>query len=107
MSNYNPEEWVLVKIGGPTPHYRVFGSWRGGYLSSDHWRMNSGVKSVSKKGNYFLFQGYSGSIYKCHKKTYGISSPYSLGVIKSYMKQDPKLFKPLKSIPKVMKIKWN
>ena len=107
MSFYQPEEWIIVKIGGDTPHYRVFGSWRGGYLSGDSWRMNSGIKSVEIEGDYYLFKGQSGSTYRCHKKTYGIRSPYNHAVLTDYEKQGKgKLFKPLIKIPKVMKMDW-
>ena len=103
---YIPEEWILVEIKSDTPHYRVFGSWRGGYLSGDSWRMNSGVTSVSKEGDYFLFNGVSGSIYKCHKETYGISSPHNCGVLANYKAQGKNIFKLITKIPKVMEIGW-
>lgn len=106
MSFYHPEEWAIVKLGGPSPHYRVFGSWRGGYLSGDSWRMNSGITSVKLDGNYYLFKGHSGSVYKCHKNTYGIRSSYNLGVLKSYEEKIKDKFKPLIKMPKIMKMDW-
>lgn len=81
---YNPEEWELVKIGGTDPHYRVFGSWRGGYLNGDSWRMNSGIKECVEDGDYYIFKGYSGSEYQCHKETYGIRSPWNASVLDDY-----------------------
>ena len=54
---YTPDGWMIVKITGTNPHYRVFGSWRGGYLSGDSWRMNSGIISVKEDGeNYYVFE---------------------------------------------------
>jgi len=103
---YTPEEWVLVKVDGVFPHYRVFGSWRGGYLSSDSWRMNSGVISVNVEGDFYLFNGHSGSVYRCHKKAYGIRSPYNIGVLNSYEEKAEGKFKPFIDMPKIMEIDW-
>ena len=78
-SLYEPEEWVLVQVDEDL--VKVFGSWRGGYISGDSWRMNSGIEKVEKDGDYWLFIGYSGSIYKCHKDGYTINSPYNNGIL--------------------------
>ena len=75
--HYAPDQWELVKVNGTHPHYRLFGSWSGGYLDGDTWRLNSGVERCESVGDYYFFYGHSGSIYKCHKKTYGIRSPYN------------------------------
>lgn len=103
---YTPDEWILIKIGGPTPHYKVFGSWRGGYLSGDSWRMNSGVTSVEEKKDHYLFHGKSGSVYKCYKAYYGVSSPYNNSVLGSYKKKLKKDFKLFKKKPKIMGRDW-
>lgn len=73
MNEYTPEKWVVVKIeGGEFPlTYKVFACWYGGYLNGDSWKMNSGITKVTKEDNYYLFEGYSGSVYKCHEKAYG------------------------------------
>ena len=34
--------------------------------------MNSGVAKVEDNGDSYLFHGYSGSIYKCNKESYGL-----------------------------------
>lgn len=107
MLFHTPEEWLLVKIDGPIPHYRVFGSWRGGYLSGDSWRMNSGVTSVEEDGNYYLFHGESGSVYKCHKKAYGIKSPHNNSVLANYKAQGKNIFNILVDVPNVMEISWS
>jgi len=62
------EHWQIVKFG---ELYKVFASWSGGYLDGDSWKLNSGIKSFVSKDDYFLFHGYSGSIYKCHKNMEG------------------------------------
>jgi len=101
-----PEEWVIVEIGGDSPHYRVFASWRGGYISGDSWRMNSGIISVTMDGDYYVFKGHSGSTYKCHKKSYGIRSPYNYDVLESYSKKGKEKFKYLVKMPKIMEMDW-
>ena len=75
MSAYNPDKWVVLKI---TPKkgktwYRVLGSWYGGYLGSDSWRMNSGITNVEIKDSDYSFFGVSGSVYNCFKEAYGMS----------------------------------
>jgi hypothetical protein len=67
---YTPDNWVIIKIMGDDPHYRVLAGWSGGYTSSDHWRMNSGITKVEEEGDFYLFSGASGSTYKCHKDMY-------------------------------------
>ena len=69
-----PDKWVILKINSEINNeiYKVFASWGGGYLDGDYWRINSGIVEVEEDENYYYFYGYSGSIYKCHKHTYGI-----------------------------------
>lgn len=69
--DYAPDHWMLIQIKGDDPHYRVFGSWSGGYLDGDSWRVNSGITSVKQVGDYYFFMGHSGSVYRCHKDMYG------------------------------------
>jgi len=72
MSDYTPDRWVVVKITTDKETlYKVFACWYGGYAGSDSWQMNSGIKSVGEDESYFMFNGYSGSVYRCHKMSYG------------------------------------
>lgn len=87
---YTPDKWLLIKINGNNPHYRVFASWYGGYLNGDSWRMNSGVTSVTEDDEFYYFSGSSGSVYNCHKKARGISG-YGSGVLNYYTEQYPEL----------------
>jgi hypothetical protein len=103
---YEPEEWLIVKISSKDPHYRVFGSWRGGYVNGDSWRMNSGIKSVEKDGDYFIFHGASGSRYRCHKDTYGVNSPHNSTVLLDYKNYHKDKFKIFTSLPDVMDMDW-
>lgn len=69
MSEYNPDNWLLLKFDTKEHgiFYKVLAGWSGGYLYGDSWKLNSGVTKVEVDGDYYLFYGYSGSVYKCHK----------------------------------------
>lgn len=77
MSNtYTPDYWVVLKLSGDDPHYRVLANWSGGYTTGDYWRMNSGITKFETDEEFpiFLFYGSSGSVYRCHEDMYGLSS---------------------------------
>jgi len=74
-----PERWVILKL--PKDCYKVFGTWGGGYLDGDSWRLNSGINKVEQDDNFYYFIGFSGSCYKCHKKGYGTATSYGLSVL--------------------------
>ena len=75
MSDYVPDKWVILKVKGKEETlYKVFACWYGGYGGSDSWQINSGIKLVKEEEEYWLFEGYSGSIYKCRKGSYGLSN---------------------------------
>lgn len=104
MSVYHPDKWMLIKIGGTDPHYRVFGMWSGGYFGSDSWRMNSGITKVTEDERNFYFNGHSGSIYVCFKEAYGYTS-YGYGIAKGY--EDGERFSVMQEQPKdIMNMDW-
>jgi hypothetical protein len=72
MTEYNPDNWVVIKMDGDDPHYRVLAGWSGGYLDGDSWRMNSGITRVEDAGDRFNFYGSTGSCYSCGKESYCI-----------------------------------
>jgi hypothetical protein len=74
-----PERWVILKL--PNNFYKVFGTWAGGYLDGDRWKLNSGIQKVEQDDDYYYFTGFTGSCYKCHKKGYGVATSYGLGVL--------------------------
>lgn len=80
-----PERWVILNINNG--YYKVFGSWTGGYLYGDRWRLNSGIKKVEQDENFYYIFGLSGSCYKCHKKGYGISNQYGVGILEKILKE--------------------
>lgn len=75
---YYPDRWVLLAIrkGDETIH-KIFGTWLGGYVNGDAWRLNSGIKSVrgidAHPGHYAV-EGYSGSVYVVRTRNYGTSA---------------------------------
>ncbi len=100
--NTNHDYWCIIKIPNKEPIYKVFATWKGGYLGSDSWKANSGIEKVIDKETHYEIIGFSGSIYICYKTAYGTTSygvsilnysgfePLSeedaINVLKSYMK---------------------
>ena len=72
MSEYCPDNWVVIFLDGDGPHYRILAGWSGGYLSGDSWRMNSGIVRVEETETSYDFYGSSGSCYSCGKNSYGL-----------------------------------
>lgn len=68
-----PQGWVILKFSTPTDtFYKIFSSWRGGYLDGDSWRLSSGsrlVPTLSECGKYWIWPQESGSCY--HLKVKG------------------------------------
>ncbi len=73
-----PEKWVILKV---QDNYKVFGTWAGGYLGRDRWKLNSGIEKVEQDEHFYYFIGFSGSIYKCHKGGYGVTTSYGRAVL--------------------------
>ena len=96
---YTPDEWTIAKITGTNPHYRIFASWRGGYLNGDSWLLNSGVVAVEVDEDYYVFKGHSGSYYYCHKEFYGISSYYNAPVLAQYIEKSGGKMEELREMP--------
>ena len=69
-----PDYWCIIKIPNKEPIYKVFATWKGGYLGSDSWKANSGIEKVIDKETHYEIIGLSGSIYTCYKTSYGTTS---------------------------------
>lgn len=73
MSEYNPDKWVIVKFKrDQETWHKVLGSWYGGYLDGDSWRLSSGLERIEEDGEFYLMHNFSGSVYRCHKKMEGM-----------------------------------
>lgn len=81
-----PERWVILKL--PDNVYKVFGTWTGGYLDGDRWKLNSGIERVEQDDDFYYFIGYSGSCYKCYKKAYGTATSYGSSILNSIIQQE-------------------
>jgi len=87
MSEYSPDRWLVVSIThGDKTHHRVFGTWGGGYLNGDSWKLNSGITEATCVADVFHFKGSSGSVYNCRKNSYG-STGYGWGVMSAMIKE--------------------
>jgi hypothetical protein len=87
MNEHVPDRWVVLKIVNEfDTFYKVFATWFGGYLDGDSWRANSGITKIEEDGDYWLFYGNSGSVYRCHKEGFGTSG-YTYRILTSFMKQ--------------------
>jgi hypothetical protein len=72
MSDYTPDRWTVLRIHAPDQIiYKVFASWYGGFAGSDSWKLNSGITRATLVGDSWEFDGSSGSVYSCHKDSYG------------------------------------
>jgi hypothetical protein len=89
MNNYSPDRWVVVKIVTAKERlYKVFACWSGGYASSDSWQMNSGIIQANLVDIRWEFKGYSGSVYSCHKDSYG-TNVYGGNVLQGFIDKMP------------------
>lgn len=70
MNKYSCDNWVVIKMKGEDPHYRLLVGTSGGYLTGSSWRLNSGIVEVSESNDYYYFQSASGSEYICSKGAY-------------------------------------
>lgn len=74
MSQYTPDKWVILKFKREDgTFFKVLGSWYGGYLNGDSWRMSSGLERIEEQGDVLLMHNFSGSVYKVHKKAEGMN----------------------------------
>lgn len=87
MSDYTPDRWVMLKISHEgVPTYKILAGWYGGYSNGDSWKLNSGVTQIKETDTEYLFYGYSGSVYHCHKQSYGLST-YTASILNGFQEQ--------------------
>lgn len=101
---YTPDRWLVLKITGENPHYKIFASWAGSYLQGDSWRLNSGVIKAVEYKEFFLVYGHSGSAYRCYKRAYGITGLSARGVY-SELCDHPNV-EPLSEMPNMANMDW-
>ena len=87
MSEYIPDKWQIVHLKmDELDTNKVMGSWYGGFLGSDNWRLSSGIVKVIENDNHYEIHNESGSVYMCHKKAQGMSA-YTAQVFVDFEKQ--------------------
>lgn len=90
MSIYTPDEYVILEMKYPDEIiYKVYGTWAGGYLDRDYWRLNSGVESAVINGESISFVGYTGSEYKCNKASEGVAGASNSLELGRFLKSEP------------------
>jgi hypothetical protein len=92
MTEYKPNKFVVLRISESPKLYKVFGSWSGGYLDGDYWRLNSGIKSVSQDGQNLIFHGLSGSRYIVYRESYGVTGAANMAQLDYFMKKNEELY---------------
>lgn len=84
---YTPDKWVVLEFNNNGEIIRkVFAGWYGGWMQEDSWRMNSGITEVVETDKMYIFKGYSGSEYHCHKSAHGMSG-YMASLYESFETQ--------------------
>jgi len=88
--DYYPDKWVVIKITPKSGEvcYKVFATWLASYLGSESWKLNSGITKCefSSEDTMYEFHGHSGSVYYCHKRSYGTSS-WTMGVLSTFIQR--------------------
>lgn len=74
-----PDKWIILKLQDSI--YKVFGTWAGGYLNGDQWKLNSGISHIEQDDDSYYIYGHSGSCYKCSKSNYGVMTNYGQSVL--------------------------
>lgn len=78
---YDTDSWSIIKLS--ETDYRVFAGFRGGYISSDSWRVNSGCASASISKWGWIVYGDSGSCYSVGCERYDKHSAYSSNILEA------------------------
>ena len=89
MSTYTPDVWVVLEFDAPNldkPLRKVFAGWYGGFAGSNSWKLNSGITTTRKVDDWWEFDGYSGSTYRCHPNNYHMSSLMQ-GILANWLKE--------------------
>jgi len=87
MKEYIPDKWEIVRLKlDELNSDKVIGSWYGGFLGENEWRLSSGVTKVVEHDTYYEIHNESGSVYMCHKKAQGMSS-YTQQVYQDFKKK--------------------
>lgn len=89
MTYYTPDAYRVLSIEQEDGSIliKIFGSWSGGYLDGDSWRLNSGTKSITATFDKYRFHGYSGSVYEVSRHQGKLSS-YNASILDGLLKYE-------------------
>lgn len=84
---YTPDRWTVIQLKNAAgeQHFRILGSWYGGFAGSDSWKMSSGITKVEEEEHHYQVHNVSGSVYACRKGAQGMSG-FTSGVFLSFQK---------------------
>ncbi|MFY8274493.1 hypothetical protein AAEU32_10255 [Pseudoalteromonas sp. SSDWG2] len=89
---HKPHGWVILKFTSKEKvYFKIFASWRGGYLDGDSWRLSSGSRippEISECGNYWIWLQESGSTYQLPFLGEGGTSVYTENVLNDILRQE-------------------
>jgi len=86
-NEYRPDSWVMLKLTCEGEDvYKILAGWSGSYLDGASWKLNSGITKIEEEGQCYLFHGYSGSVYRCHKSSYRLSV-HTAGILASFQRK--------------------
>lgn len=89
MTYYTPDAYRVLSIQQEDGSnlIKIFGSWNGGYLDGDSWRLNSGTKDIVETFDKYRFHGYSGSVYEVNKNQGKLTS-YNAHILDGFLKHE-------------------
>jgi len=65
-----PDNWIILEIKDKKTYetsHKVLAGWSGGYLTGNSWRINSGIKSIETKEDFYVVTGHSETVYHLYK----------------------------------------
>ncbi len=75
MNEYVPDVWARIRITNADgkQHDRILAGWTGSFTSGASWKINSGITKVTRSGNFWIVEGFTGSIYRCYVESEGLN----------------------------------
>lgn len=80
MNTYCPDKWIVVELKEHKIS-KILSGYSGGYLYGNSWRLSSGITKIIDKDSILEIHNESGSIYHCHKNSFGVNMESS-GILK-------------------------
>ena len=94
LEGYQPHGWVIVSRDGLR---KVFASWSGSYMSSEHWRLSSSIKLAEDEDHTIKVTTSSGAVYLLSKDCHGEINSYNRSILNKFVSR--KDFKVEEELP--------